>query len=187
MVSEMKSSEQSVRVTSLTALQDRLTALEHKVFGSLDKSAKYSEVTDVMLEVNCTLGRVLGDNDRAVMIMKRIDELEQYLDPLRLHKLSASPEQLAAEVSAVEPQLRQLADQLKLVQQLQPVLDSQHLKDTGSLCKRLQLLKERHSCQIERHNQLQAGLLQLKQVCSRVLDEMTVDLLQQTAERQQSS
>ncbi|XP_043194682.1 uncharacterized protein LOC122366458 isoform X2 [Amphibalanus amphitrite] len=63
-------------------LEGRVSALEDKIFGDLDKNEQYTKATDVILGFNSRMGNVLGDYERAVMIMKRLEELESYLDPL---------------------------------------------------------------------------------------------------------
>ena len=82
-------------------LENHVSSLEEKVFGDLDKHEQYTKATDVILGFISRLGNVLGDYERAVMIMKRLDELESYLDPLYGgEQLSATPATLAAELLA---------------------------------------------------------------------------------------
>ena len=81
-------------------LENHVSSLEEKVFGDLDKPEQYTKATDVILGFISRLDNVLGDYERAVMIIKRLDEVESYLDTLYGEQLSATPATLAAELLA---------------------------------------------------------------------------------------
>ncbi|XP_037083517.1 uncharacterized protein LOC119103924 isoform X2 [Pollicipes pollicipes] len=159
-------------------LEERVFGLEDKVFGDLDKNDQYTKATDVILGFNNRLGNVLGDYERAVMIMKRLDELESYLDPLYGEQLTTTPASRAAELLGTQAQIRQLAQQLEAVQQLLPLLDSEHIKGAGDLRQRLQAVSECHLAQTERLARLQARSQQLACAYSQVVSTLAGTLVQ---------
>ncbi|KAF0300708.1 Dynactin subunit 3 [Amphibalanus amphitrite] len=159
-------------------LEGRVSALEDKIFGDLDKNEQYTKATDVILGFNSRMGNVLGDYERAVMIMKRLEELESYLDPLYGEQLAATPAALVSELLATEGQLAQVSQQLDKVRQLAPLLDSEHIKGAGELRGRLEAVSERHLSQAQRLTELQAAGQRLAHAYAQAVATLGVSLLQ---------
>jgi len=136
-------------------METRVSAMEDQVFGEMDKNGQYAKAADVVLGFNNRLGNALGDYERAVMIMKRLDELETYLDPLYGADALCAPATLAGELLGTEQQIRQLAQQLDQLQQLQPLLDSEHIQGHSDLRARLEAVSVRHLSHAERLGRLQ--------------------------------
>ncbi|XP_063859510.1 uncharacterized protein LOC135100479 [Scylla paramamosain] len=117
----------------LTDLENRVKLLEEKIFGPLPKDEEYPEVVSTMASLGSRLGSALGTRDRMMMVMKRLDELERYLDPEYGEGLEVCDSVKLDLVLGREDQLRSFHNQLITLNSLKHVLDSQHIKDCANL------------------------------------------------------
>ncbi|KAG0727575.1 Dynactin subunit 3 [Chionoecetes opilio] len=117
----------------LSDLENRLNLLEVKTFGPLPKDEEYPEVVSTMASLGGRLGSALGTRDRMMMVMKRLDELERYLDPAYGESLEVTDNVKLDLVLGREEPLRSFHHQLTTLNSLKHVLDSQHIKDCSNL------------------------------------------------------
>ncbi|XP_071522615.1 dynactin subunit 3-like [Panulirus ornatus] len=129
----------------LLILEERVKKLEDKVFGPLPKDAECPEVVSTLASLGSQLGSALGTRDRMMMVMKRLDELERYLDPSYGESLELSDTVKLDLVLAHEEQLRNQHQQLNTMNSLKHILDSQHISDAASLGDELVQIANRHS------------------------------------------
>ncbi|KAK3880500.1 hypothetical protein Pmani_014015 [Petrolisthes manimaculis] len=120
-------------VESLVVLEERVRKLEEKIFGPLPKDAEYPEVVSTLASLGGQLGSALGTRDRMMMVMKRLDELERYLDPVYGESLELWDSVKMDLVMAREEHLRTNHHHLNTINSLKSVLDSQHIADTANL------------------------------------------------------
>lgn len=130
---------------SLDILEDRVKRLEEKIFGPLPKDAEYPEVVSTLASLGGQLGSALGTRDRMMMVMKRLEELERYLDPAYGESFELSDNVKLDLVLTREEQLRNQHQQLNTLHSLKHVLDSQHISDTPNLSDELIQIANKHS------------------------------------------
>ncbi|XP_042231308.1 uncharacterized protein LOC121872561 [Homarus americanus] len=135
----------AAEVESLHVLEERVKKLEEKIFGPLPKDAEYPEVVSTLASLGGQLGSALGTRDRMMMVMKRLDELERYLDPSYGESLELSDNVKLDLVLAREEQLRNQYQHLNTMNSLKNVLDSQHITDSANLGDELIQIANRHS------------------------------------------
>ncbi|XP_050726811.1 uncharacterized protein LOC127003805 [Eriocheir sinensis] len=117
----------------LTDLENRVKLLEEKIFGPLPKEDEYPEVVSTLASLGGRLGSALGTRDRMMMVMKRLDELERYLDPGYGEGLEVCDSVKLDLVLGREEQLHSYHSHLTTLNSLKHVLDSQHIKDCANL------------------------------------------------------
>ncbi|KAK7072725.1 hypothetical protein SK128_001453 [Halocaridina rubra] len=132
-------------VENLDVLEERVRKLEEKIFGPLPKDAEYPEVVSTLASLGGQLGSALGTRDRMMMVMKRLDELERYLDPSYGEAIELSDSLKLDLVLAREEHLRSQQQQLNTMHSLKHVLDSQHIADATSLGDELIQISNRYS------------------------------------------
>ncbi|XP_076042772.1 dynactin 3, p24 subunit [Oratosquilla oratoria] len=128
----------------LTLLDERLIQLEDKVYGNQPKDEKFPEVLSTLTSLSTSLGNALGTRDRMMMVMKRLDELERYIDPN--YGASTLPDGVKLDlIMAREENLRSHHQQLNTLHSLKPVLDSEHIKAVASMTDQLNKVTLKHS------------------------------------------
>ncbi|XP_064121484.1 uncharacterized protein LOC135225866 [Macrobrachium nipponense] len=137
---------------NLEVLEERVRKLEEKIFGPLPKDAEYPEVVSTLASLGGQLGSALGTRDRMMMVMKRLDELERYLDPTYGEAFELSDSLKLDLVLAREEHLRSQQQQLNTMNSLKTVLDSQHIADAATLSDELIQISNRFSQDDESSN-----------------------------------
>ncbi|PSN29176.1 Dynactin subunit 3 [Blattella germanica] len=120
-------------------IEARIASLEKHIIGNLQSTENYSPVIDSLITTNALIGTALSGREPAAMFMRRLDELDKLLDPARDDETVDARAKLE-EVLVLEPQLQQNLKSLKEVQDLLPVLDSEHIKYVPNLSDRLEKL-----------------------------------------------
>merc|ERR1719369_1062749 len=139
----------ATEVESLTVLEDRVKRLEDKFYGAQNKDGEYSEVVSTLSNLGGQLGAALGTRDRMMMVMKRLEELQRYLDPSYGESLELSDNVKLDLVLNREEHLQQQHQQLNKMHELKHVLDSQHISDAASLSDQLIKVANAHAQQEE--------------------------------------
>merc|ERR1712098_1016583 len=107
--------------TEIDALTKRIEALEAKVGRS--QSQQQQPVLPYLVDYSDDLGNSLAGNDRIDPLLKRLDELETYLDPLYGEKEACS---LGVKMSLVESQfnaVKENQEHLERLEKLKPSLE----------------------------------------------------------------
>ncbi|MPC63310.1 Dynactin subunit 3 [Portunus trituberculatus] len=94
----------------------------------LGTTSELLQVVSTMASLGSRLGSALGTRDRMMMVMKRLDELERYLDPEYGEGLEVCDNVKLDLVLGREDQLRSFHNQLITLNSLKHVMDSQHIK-----------------------------------------------------------
>merc|ERR1712168_384572 len=97
--------------TDLVALSKRVEALEAKVGDKVNQP-----ILPFLVDYSNDLGNSLAGNDRIGPLLKRLDELETYLDPLYGEKEACS---LGVKMSLVESQFSAVKENQELLERLE--------------------------------------------------------------------
>ena len=115
--------------------------LEKQIYGL----AKKNETNDITLEnpvidniihVNMLISSAMSGREKANLMIKRLPELNNYLDPI----IESSEIPIEAKVQlllAMAPEIKQNYEMLKQVQELVPVLETDRLKNVPELTNKL--------------------------------------------------
>ncbi|XP_069954476.1 dynactin subunit 3 [Cherax quadricarinatus] len=158
---------------SIQVLEERVKKLEEKIFGPLPKDAEYPEVVSTLASLGGQLGSALGTRDRMMMVMKRLEELERYLDPSYGESLELTDSIKLDLVLAREEQLRNQYQHLNTMNSLKSVLDSQHISDTANLGDELIQITNRHNQDEEAATQQSIQIKQMLDQYNAILHTLT--------------
>lgn len=125
--------------SEIDLIEARIADLEKRVIGDLQTTENLSPVIDSLVTTNALIGSALTGRESTFNFMRRLGELDKLLDPAAedaAFDMRAKLEQ----VLVMEPELRQNLKSLRDVEELQPVLDSEHIKYVPSLSERLEKL-----------------------------------------------
>ncbi|XP_047735612.1 uncharacterized protein LOC108679201 isoform X2 [Hyalella azteca] len=96
------------------------------MFGSAPRDTNYPEVISTLAVLSTDLGNALSTRDRMMAVMKRLDELDEYLDPCYGTSASQLPVGTLSDVLLSQEQhWQQQHQRLQHLTQLRPVLNSQ--------------------------------------------------------------
>ncbi|KAF2365646.1 Dynactin subunit p22 [Trinorchestia longiramus] len=114
-------------------LETRLQRLEQKMFGSAPREGSYPEVVSTLADLSTDLGNALSTRDRMMAVMKRLDELDSYLDPCYGTAATQLPVGALSDLLLSQSEYWQQHHQrLQQLTQLRPALDSQPIRDCVS-------------------------------------------------------
>ncbi|CAL4151527.1 unnamed protein product, partial [Meganyctiphanes norvegica] len=116
-------------------------------YNGRQRDASRKEVVPTLANLGGQLGAALGTRDRMMMVMKRLDELQRYLDPTYGESLELSDNVKLDLVLNREEQLQQQHQQLNKMHELKHVLDSEHISDAASLSDQLIQVANAHAQQ----------------------------------------
>ncbi|XP_064475084.1 dynactin subunit 3-like [Ornithodoros turicata] len=120
-------------IDALTVLEDRISQLEHQITGndSTKELPSKSTITEALLGISSKLQAVLALREKLDML-KRVDEIEKYLEAEFQAKADLTEGAKLNVVLAEEDRIRSTIAALQKIEDLKPVLDSEHIKNTPS-------------------------------------------------------
>lgn len=128
-------------MSTIELLEDRITELEKQIYGlvkTIDANENPLEnpILDSILHVNTLISSALSGREKANAIVKRLPELNNYLDPIV--ESSEIPTEAKLEfISATASDIQQNYEMLKQLQELMPILETDHLKNVPELSNKL--------------------------------------------------
>lgn len=128
-------------MTTIELLEDRIAAMEKQIYGLMkikdnNDTSSESAVIDNLLHVNTLISSATSGREKANAVIKRLAELNSYLDPM-VETLEIPIEAKYQLLMAMAPEIKQNYGQLKLVQELMPVLETDPLRDVPDLTNKL--------------------------------------------------
>ncbi|XP_003699586.1 dynactin subunit 3 [Megachile rotundata] len=129
---------------TIELLEDRIANLEKQIYGltkanqTIDTIPK-NPVTDQLLNVNTLITSALSRREKANAAVERLPELNDYLDPV-CESLEIPAEAKVQLLLAMAPEIKKNYEMLKQMQELMPVLETDHLKDVPELSNKLSTL-----------------------------------------------
>ncbi|XP_063054064.1 dynactin subunit 3 [Engraulis encrasicolus] len=147
---------------NISDLDARLQTLEKRVYGERGcKQNKQVKCVDSMVKVNAALANTANKRERVKILHKKIEDLVKYLDP-QFTDYIAVPDAMKLEfILAEEDFLRSQASMLEQVHNLQPYMDSNHIKDVPELTTKLQRLSQIHIKQQDQNEEVSAEVKRL--------------------------
>ncbi|KAG8228416.1 hypothetical protein J437_LFUL003889 [Ladona fulva] len=124
-------------VDPLDVLDARVKLLESRVLGKKGKVDVKSSVMDSIMVINTQIVNALAGREQVTTVLKRLDELEKYMDP---SFGDINPLSLKAKLEVVQSMEGELEQNLKYYQRLQQLkseLDSEHIKNVPALKSKL--------------------------------------------------
>lgn len=131
----------TVRMTTIELLENRIAELEKQIYGLAKKdetndNSLENPVVDNILHVNTLISSAMSGREKANLMIKRLPELNNYLDPM----IESSEIPIEAKVQlllAMVPEIKQNHEMLKQMQELMPALETDHLKNVPELTNKL--------------------------------------------------
>uniref|UniRef100_A0A3B4C620 Dynactin 3 (p22) n=1 Tax=Pygocentrus nattereri TaxID=42514 RepID=A0A3B4C620_PYGNA len=147
----LRAAEGEMERSSVEDLDARLQALEKRVCGELGKNNRPVKCAESLVRINTALANTANKRERVKILHKKIEDLLKYLDP-QFTDYIAVPDAMKLEfILAEEDFLRSQAALLEQVNNLQPLLDSNHIKAVPELTTKVQRLSQIHIEQQVRH------------------------------------
>ncbi|XP_074651395.1 dynactin subunit 3-like isoform X2 [Tubulanus polymorphus] len=134
----------------LETVEDRVAKLEQFIFGDNDKDAMYPRCIDTLGAINTKLVSGVTGKEKFAKILNRLPEVERYMDHGFTDRLTLSDPAKLDILLAEEDWIKKQAADLERLQELQKILDSEHLKVIPSLNEKFQELTKRHIEQQDR-------------------------------------
>jgi len=122
----------------LDIFEERISRLEHLVLGQDITCKDDVEVLDTLLSISNKLANVVAKNPKSSAVMKRVDDIEKFCDPLYAESDIFVPEDVKYQlILSEEDKLQEALDQFEKMESLKPILDSQAFQDVSELGGRL--------------------------------------------------
>ncbi|ESP00644.1 hypothetical protein LOTGIDRAFT_157925 [Lottia gigantea] len=119
----------------LDTLEKTIEGLEQIVFGCVEKDAHYPKVSetkvqciDSLLEINNKISTSVTGKKRIPKAFTKLNELKLSLDPAYTDEMTLSESAKIDTVLAEEEFLREQANRLDTMQQLEEMISSEHIK-----------------------------------------------------------
>ncbi|KAM6968029.1 dynactin subunit 3 [Aplochiton taeniatus] len=133
------------RKTEIDNMEMRLQAMESRIYGERrNKVAKPVKCAESLVRVQAALANTANKRERVKILHKKIEDLLKYLDPQFTDHI-AVPDAMKLEfILAEEDFLLSHATLLEQVSTLQPLLDSNYIRDVPEHATKLQRLSQIH-------------------------------------------
>ncbi|XP_062847374.1 dynactin subunit 3 [Trichomycterus rosablanca] len=146
---------------NLNDLDARLQTLEKRMYGERAQTNKPVKCAESLTRINAALANTANKRERVKILHKKIEDLLKYLDP-QFTDYIALPDAIKLEfILAEEDFLRKQAALLEQVHNLQPLLDSPHIKAVPELTTKVQRLSQIHISQQDKNEELSAEVKRL--------------------------
>ncbi|XP_782749.2 dynactin subunit 3 [Strongylocentrotus purpuratus] len=122
---------------TLEILEQRIAALESRICGEGNSNGIQGSVIDNLHGVKQKIAGLTSGKSKTQALWKRLEELNNYLDPELSSQLTLSNDAKTDIILAEEEQLKAQAVLLEKVKELSSVLDSEHIKGVSGLSDRL--------------------------------------------------
>merc|ERR1711892_1131496 len=156
--------------TDLAALSQRVEALEAKVGDRVNQP-----ILPFLVDYSNDLGNSLAGNDRIGPLLKRLDELETFLDPLFGEREAVSQ---GVKMSMVESQADNIRDNLEMLENMKSDLEGSNMSKIEELKPKLAELSK---IQMEQREAGEAGseeTLELVQKYNSIIASLTEAFIQ---------
>lgn len=143
-------------------LEMRLQALESRIYGDRrNKSGKPVKCAESLSRIQAALGTTANKRERVKILHKKIEDLMKYLDPQFTDHISV-PDAIKLEfILSEEEFLTSHAASLEQMNALQPMLDSNYIRDVPEHATKLQRLSQIH---IKQQDQSEAQAVEVKKL-----------------------
>lgn len=147
---------------NIADLDARLQELEQRVYGERGQNnTKPIKCAESLTRISTALANTANKRERVKILHKKIEDLLKYLDP-QFTDFIAVPDAMKLEfILAEEEFLRSQAALLEQVHNLQPLLDSNHIKAVPELTTKVQRLSEIHIQQQDKNEELSSEVKRL--------------------------
>nr|CAD7408683.1 unnamed protein product [Timema poppensis] len=111
----------------LSMLEARMGKLETCIVGSppnLDSQKSGNTVCDSLLHTNTLVATALSGREKVTAVLKRLDELERYVDPMFEENCSVDTSSKIEMILSAEPQIERNLELAQQFSNLMPLLDS---------------------------------------------------------------
>ncbi|KAK7885930.1 hypothetical protein WMY93_025551 [Mugilogobius chulae] len=143
-------------------LEMRLQALESRVYGDRrSKSGKPVKCAESISRIQAALASTANKRERVKILHKKIEDLVKYLDPQFTDHISVPDAMKLEFILAEEDFLTSQAALLEQVNTLQPLLDSNYIRDVPEHATKLQRLSQIH---IKQQDQSDAQAVEVKKL-----------------------
>nr|ACM08772.1 Dynactin subunit 3 [Salmo salar]ACN10251.1 Dynactin subunit 3 [Salmo salar]ACN12607.1 Dynactin subunit 3 [Salmo salar] len=143
-------------------LETRLETLESRIYGERrNKGGKPVKCADSLSRVQSALANTANKRERVKILHKKIEDLLKYLDPQFTDHITVPDAMKLEFILAEEDFLLSQATLLEQVSNLQPLLDSNYIRDVPEHATKLQRLSQIH---IKEQDQTEAQSLEVKKL-----------------------
>ncbi|XP_002411878.3 dynactin subunit 3-like [Ixodes scapularis] len=129
----------------LKILEERLEVLEMRLAGNDwgKELPNKSTITELLANVNSKIQAAVASREK-LSVLKKTEELDRYLDAEYQEKIDLTEGAKLQLILAEEDRLRQVIAAYQKMEDLKPVLDSEHIKDAPSLFGKVSALAAIH-------------------------------------------
>jgi len=168
--------------SDLSALSRRVEKMEERVWGSGPRNSQKS-ITHGLAEYSTDVGNSLAVHDRILPIMKRIDELEMYLDPMFAENCSQTDRVKQSIILSQADQIEDEYNHLEQIKNLSGELNDAggHLNHIGEVSSRLQGLKQIQLEERQHGDSLNKQTLELVEKYNTIISSLTQAFIQADA------
>ncbi|KAK3551986.1 hypothetical protein QTP70_031630 [Hemibagrus guttatus] len=147
--------------SNIDELTTRLQELEKRVYGERGQNNKPFKSVESLARISSALANTASKRERVKILHKKIEDLLKYIDP-QFTDYIAVPDAMKLEfILAEEDFLRSHAALLEQVNNLQPLLDSPHIKAVPELSTKVQRLSQIHISQQDQSEELSVDVKRL--------------------------
>nr|ALS04549.1 dynactin subunit 6 [Acartia pacifica] len=132
--------------SEVAALARRLEKLEHKIWGDNKARSINEPLVKSVSDLSTDVGNSLAGHDRITPILKRLDELEMYLDPVFGETSAQNDRVKQSIVLSQENQIQQNLDSLEKMKRMTDELSGDKIGDIAATTSKLEQL---HKIQLE--------------------------------------
>ncbi|KAK5861716.1 hypothetical protein PBY51_017172 [Eleginops maclovinus] len=143
-------------------LEMRLLTLESRIYGERrNKSAKPAKCAESLARIQAGLTNTANKRERVKILHKKIEDLLKYLDPQFTDHITVPDAMKLEFILAEEDFLLSQAALLEQASTLQPLLDSNYIRDVPEHATKLQRLSQIH---IKEQDQTETQYLEVKKL-----------------------
>jgi len=114
----------------LDVIEERITRLENLVLGKDTSRKDDVELLDTLLSISNKLASVASKNEKMSAVMKRVEDINKFCDPLYSESDVFIPEDVKYQlIVSEEDKLKEALTQYEKLESLKPVLDSEAFQD----------------------------------------------------------
>ena len=156
----------------VTMLEERIKVLEKRIISSNPDRLKTS-CTDSLAQVKEELNKLVARYSKLGALWKRLNELQDYLTPEFLEKLTLTDQSKADIILAGEQQLQATAKQFETLEQLKDVPSKATFKDLSEWSRKLQPLVQVNIRQLEETETLDEQVCELLITYNNIINSLT--------------
>jgi len=162
----------------MESLEAQLSTLEARVYGQEGVTKGYKACVDRLAYFNSRLNSAITGRDKITNMLKRLEDVEKLLDPEYLERLTTPDSAKLQLIAFEEEKVRQTVALLEKLEELKPVLNSEHIKNTPNLSGELVRLNQIHVQQEEEVNKLDSNVLPLIDSYNEIIQTLTKQFIQ---------